>query len=108
MSIQKFLMPQEEIRFSGPLVTYGGTAYSTVVTSSRLVLLRSTGLVFKDHFVVSERLDAIKHIKWAETGIVFKEGAIVCVAEGRELAMTGPLEQLRAFYMSLLQATGRA
>lgn len=107
MSVQKFLMPQEEIRFSGPLVSFGGTEYSTYVTTSRLLLVRSTGLVFKDYFVVSERLDGIKHIKWSETGIIFKEGAIVCVAEGREVAMQGPLEQLRAFYMSLLQATGR-
>jgi len=108
MTIQEYLMPQEEIRFSGPLVTYGGQRHDTFVTSTRLVLYRSTGLVFKDNFVVSERLDAIKHIKYSESGIVMKEAAIICIAEGRELGMKGKPEQLREFYKSLLQATGRA
>jgi hypothetical protein len=108
MSIQTYLMPQEEIRFSGPLVTYSGTSYDTFVTSARLVLLRSTGVFFKDYFVISERLDSIKHIRYSEEGIFFKDASIVCVAEGRELAIAGPADQLRGFYASLLQATGRA
>jgi hypothetical protein len=107
MSVQRYMMPDEEIRFSGPMVSYGGEKHDTFVTSSRLILYRSVGLFFKDNFVVSERLDAIKHIRYAEKGVMFKEGMIVCIGEGRELAMKGPLEQIREFYKSLLQATGR-
>lgn len=108
MTIQHYLMPDEEIRFSGPTVSHAGEKHNSYVTSSRLVLFRSSGLVFKDSFVVSVRLDAIKHIKYSETGIMFKEGVISCVSEGRELAMKGPQELLREFYKSLLRSTGRA
>lgn len=103
MPLKDFLVPNEEIKFqSATDVEYGSKHYQVIVTDKRLILYARRGLVFKSDDAVTEKLDNIQGIKYAEKGIISKKGVISVEGKTR-FELAGSASEMKALYQSLMQ-----
>lgn len=93
-------MSLEKILFVGPVVVLNGVTFTSFITNQRVVL-------FDENLVVSERLDAIRYIRFSEANLRSKDAFLVVSGEARELVMEGAREPMNRFYQVLLRASDR-
>lgn len=97
------MLPDEEIKYlSPPGLMYGGKPYELVVTNRRLLLYSRRGTIFKKDDIVSQKVDEVQSIKYAENGIIRKEGVLQIDAKTR-FTFSGRPEVIKAIYQQILQ-----
>ena len=77
MTLEKYLMPDEQIRYEHPSkATIGEIPYNIYITDTRLIGHTRKGLIFKNDSVVTINLDDIKSLDYKEAGIINKTGTL--------------------------------
>lgn len=77
MTLEKYLMPEEQIRYEHPTkAQIGEIAYNIYITDTRLIGHTKKGLIFKNDSVVTINLDEIKSLDYNEAGILNKKGTL--------------------------------
>lgn len=105
MSLQTWLMPQENICYSASdTVEYGGTDLKFHITDSRIILHNTKGLIFKKESVVTERLDDIITMAYKEEGILFaKKGVLQIQTKTKVMDFKGKPESIKVIWHNLQQ-----
>jgi len=95
-------MPGEQTRFhSTGGVKYGVKNYHVILTDRRLLLYAQRGLLVKNDDVVSQKLDDLQGIKYAEQGIISRKGVIRI--EGKtQMNLEGPAKEMKALYQQMM------
>jgi hypothetical protein len=101
--LDDYLMPGEEIKFqSTRRVRYGDKGYHVILTDRRILLYASRGAVFKNDDVVTQKLDELQGIKYAERGIIDKTGTIRLEGKTR-MDLSGPAGEIKTLYQQMMQ-----
>lgn len=101
MSIQEFLLPDENIRFhSKSSVKYGEKKYNVLITDMRIILYAQRGHILKTDDVISERLDKLREIKYCEKGLVFRS-AKISIQSSINLDIVGSCTELKQLFNNL-------
>ena len=105
MSLQTWLMPQENIYYTAPdNVEYGGSNLKFHITDQRIVLHNHKGLIFKKESVVTERLDDIVSMSYREEGILFaKKGVLQIQTKQKIMDFKGKPESIKVIWQNLQQ-----
>jgi hypothetical protein len=104
LPIEDYLMPAEEIKFSGSgQVNYGGKQYQLIVTNKRIMLYARRGMISKSDDVVSVKLEELHDIKYRESGLVSKKGAIHVETDKSIMDLSGPAIEIKSVYQQVMQ-----
>jgi hypothetical protein len=77
MVLEKYLMPDEQIRYEHPTkCNIGEISYNIYITDVRLIGYNQKGLIFKKDNVITINLDDIKSLDYKEKGIINKKGIL--------------------------------
>ncbi len=77
MGLEKYLMPEEQIRYEHPTrVNYGELQYNIYITDRRLIGFVQTGLIFKNDSIITININDIKSMDYKEAGIINKTGTL--------------------------------
>ncbi|MEM0117574.1 MAG: hypothetical protein QXX17_02440 [Conexivisphaerales archaeon] len=103
MTIDDYLMPGEEIRFSSSTkMRYGEKQYQVFVTNRRLLMYARRGAIIKSDDVVSIQLGELHGVKYKEEGLIVRQG--VLEFQGKTLVqLTGPAKDAKALYQQVMQ-----
>lgn len=96
-------MANEQIRFRGRHVYYGGKPYEIILTNKRLLLYAKRGLLFKKDDVISWKIDEIREIRYYEKGLVKKTGYIRLMEEKAQTDLYGPAKEMKTIYQRLME-----
>ena len=104
MPLEDYLMPAEEIKFSGSgLVNYGGRQYQLILTNKRILLYARRGMISKSDDVVSVKLTELHDIKYKESGLIGKKGDIHLQTDKTIMDLYGPAMEIKAVYQQVMQ-----
>ncbi len=99
MPLQDYLLPLENIKFySKTAVSYGGKRYSILVTDKRLILFAQRGYIVRSDDIVSEALDSIQGIEYAEKGLLFRRARISIQGSSKIEVEASPSEMKPLFH----------
>jgi len=77
MTLEKYLMPDEQIRYEHPTkANIGEILYNIYITDTRLIGYSQRGLIIKKDSVVTINLDDIKSLDYKEEGMISKKGTL--------------------------------
>ncbi len=75
MTLEKYLMPDENIRYEHPSkVNIGEIVYNLYITDTRLIGYVQRGLIFKKDSIITINLNEIKSLDYKEEGMLSKKG----------------------------------
>ena len=102
MSIQDFLGPDELIRFtSSNMVRHAGQYFNLHITSDKLVLHNTRGILFKKDDIIAHRLEEIQTMKYQEKGIINKTGILEIYTREKKIPIEGSRETMKAIWQEL-------
>jgi hypothetical protein len=103
LTVDDYLTPGEELRFSSTAkVRYGSKHYQVYVTNKRLIMYARRGTFLKGDDVVSLPLDEMHGIKYKESGLLMREG--ILEFQGKTLVqLSGPPKDTKALYQQIIQ-----
>lgn len=77
MGLEKYLMPEEKIRYEHPTqANIGELQYYIYITDRRLIGYVQRGLIFKNDSIVTININDIKSMDYEEEGIISKTGTL--------------------------------
>ncbi len=101
-SIEKFLMPDENITFSSSEeVEIDGKSYSMYITNKRFIWYMSKGLISKKKSVITTPIDQVKNIKYDEKGIFRKKANIEITTVERKYEVAGSASAIGNIYKTM-------
>lgn len=101
MTLERLLLPQEEIRFRAarPL-KYGQSPYNAYVTNKRLVLYAQRGLIFSRDDFIAFHLKDIASSKYHEEGFISKTGYLTIAVGNTSARIFGSPIDVKQLYMA--------
>ena len=104
MPIQEFLLPDENIRFhSIASVKYDEKKYNVLITDIRIILYAQRGHISKTDDIISERLDNLHEVKFAEMGLILRKARItLTLSNKKEIKFYGSSTELRQIFNNLI------
>lgn len=105
MSLQNWLLPQENITFSAKdTVEYGGADLIFYISDQRIILHNKKGLIFKKESIVAERLEDITTMAYREEGLLFaKKGILQIQTKNKVMDFKGKPEAVKVIWHNLQQ-----
>lgn len=101
MTIQEFLLPDENIKFqSKTKVKYGENRYNFLITDLRIILYAKRGRLLRSDDIISERLDKLHEIKYCEKGLVFRTAKIT-IQSNVNMDIFGSCSELKQLFNNL-------
>jgi hypothetical protein len=101
MPLQDYLLPLENVKFSSKsTIHYGGKRYNVLVTDKRLILFAQRGHILRSDDVVSERLDRIQGLEYAEKGMLFRIAKILIQGTSK-MEVQGSPSEMKSLFQNL-------
>lgn len=103
MSLEKWLLPQENINYCAPdNVTYSGVNLRFYISNERILLHSKTGWIFKKETIVVERLSDVITMAYKEEGILMaKRGVLQVQTKDKVMDFKGKPESIKTIWQNL-------
>lgn len=106
MSLERLLLPQEEVRFrAARQLKYGQSPYEAYVTNKRLVLYAKRGMLFPRDDFIAFHLKDIASSKYHEEGFIGKTGFLTIAVGNTSARIFGPPVDVKQLYMAAQNPT---
>lgn len=108
MGLEKYLMPEETIRYEHPTgVNIGEIIYRIFITDRRLIGFTQTGLIFKNDSIVTININEIKSMDYREEGIFNKTGTLKLNTSAMAFSLYGTPRGMTQLWQTLQSFTNK-
>jgi hypothetical protein len=103
MSLEKWLLPKENIHYCAPdNITYSGVDLRFYISNERILLHNKQGLIFKKETIVAERLSDVITMAYREEGILMgKKGILQVQTKDKVMDFKGKPESIKTIWQNL-------
>ena len=102
MTLQKYLMPEEQIRYEHPTkAKIGEIAYNIYITDTRLIGHTRKGLILKNDSIVTINLNDIKSLNYNEKGMLSKTGTLELKTRDMNFSIYGTPRGMNQLWQTL-------
>ena len=108
MGLEKYLMPEETIRYEHPTrIKYGEIEYNIYITDRKLIAYVQTGLIFKNDKIITININDIKSMDYKEAGIINKTGTLKLNTGQMSFSFYGTPRGMTQLWQTLQSFTNR-